>query len=336
MSLSGQNATVVPVRAGRLALAQPPGYRTLVVLAPHVPVAVDLHVERGGQRVHHADPDPVQAAGDRVGLAVELPAGVQRGEHQLDRRPPLDRMQVDRDAPAVVYHPHATVGEQGDLDPGGVPGHRLVDGVVHDLLDQVVQTALAGRADVHARPLADRVEAFQDRDRRRAVGVLLLSLRSGGSHRRRVLLVLVTSVCRDVSVLQRFGAAITLSVPAGGGHACCLPGMPAGSGVRTAYPFDSTGPPNVKGRKDTPERLAESRAATSTGLPRENGLESVSRLFGCRVRPAQAGPVALPVSIPRSAAADRPEAVLPAGSDRCQHAQPANHLRADAGGDPLQ
>ena len=47
----------------------------------------------------------------------------------------------------------------------GVAGQRLVDGVVDDLPDQVVQAALAGRADVHAGALADRLEALEHRDR---------------------------------------------------------------------------------------------------------------------------------------------------------------------------
>ena len=52
----------------------------------------------------------------------------------------------------------------------GVPGHRLVDGVVDDLVDQVVQPSLAGGADVHAGALADRVEALEDLDVSGVVG----------------------------------------------------------------------------------------------------------------------------------------------------------------------
>ena len=77
---------------------------------------------------------------------------------------------ADRDATAVVHDPHAAVGEQCDLDGVGVAGERLVDGVVHDLVDEVVQAALAGGADVHAGALADRLEAFEDSDRASVVG----------------------------------------------------------------------------------------------------------------------------------------------------------------------
>jgi hypothetical protein len=66
---------------------------------------------------------------------------------------------VGGDAATVVDDPHTAVVEQGHLDPVAEAGQRLVDGVVHDLGHQVVQTALAGGADVHPGALADRLEA---------------------------------------------------------------------------------------------------------------------------------------------------------------------------------
>ena len=77
----------------------------------------------------------------------------------------------DRDAPAVVAHPAAAVGQQGDVDPGAVAGHGLVDGVVDDLPHQVVQAGRPGRPDVHPGALPDRLQALEDGDVTRAVGV---------------------------------------------------------------------------------------------------------------------------------------------------------------------
>ena len=73
-------------------------------------------------------------------------------------------VRVDRDAAAVVDDPAAAVGQQGDVDAGAVAGHGLVDGVVDDLPDEVVQAGRTGGADVHAGPLADRIEALEDLD----------------------------------------------------------------------------------------------------------------------------------------------------------------------------
>ena len=44
-------------------------------------------------------------------------------------------------------------------------GQRLVDGVVHHLIDHVVEAgAVVGVADIHARPLAHGIEALQHLD----------------------------------------------------------------------------------------------------------------------------------------------------------------------------
>ena len=106
----------------------------------------------------------MQAAGDRVPAAAELAAGVQHGEHDLDRRLALGLVDVDRDAAAVVDDAHAAVGQDRDVDVVAVAGERLVDGVVDDLVDEVVEAARTGRSDVHARPLANRFEALENLD----------------------------------------------------------------------------------------------------------------------------------------------------------------------------
>ena len=55
-----------------------------------------------------------------------------------------------------------------------VAGQGLVDGVVHDLVHQVVQAALRRGADIHAGALADGLQALQHLDLRAAVLVLHL------------------------------------------------------------------------------------------------------------------------------------------------------------------
>ena len=49
------------------------------------------------------------------------------------------RVQVDRDAAAVINDLDPSVGQQRDIDARAVPGHCFVDRVVDDLVNQVVQ-----------------------------------------------------------------------------------------------------------------------------------------------------------------------------------------------------
>ena len=79
---------------------------------------------------------------------------------------------VDGDASTVVDDLDAAIFLNRDLDVVGVAGQGLVDGVVDDLVHQVVQAAFAGGSDVHARALADGFQALEDGDVRCAVGLL--------------------------------------------------------------------------------------------------------------------------------------------------------------------
>ena len=138
-----------------------------VLLTVALAVAVDLEQESFGERVDDADPDAVESAGDLVAIATELAAGVQHGEHDLGGALALvasRRVRIDGDAPPVVLDPAPAVGEQRDDDAVGEAGHRLVDGVVDDLPDEVVQAGQTGRTDVHARALAHRIEALEHLD----------------------------------------------------------------------------------------------------------------------------------------------------------------------------
>src|SRR5207245_5550213 len=60
---------------------------------------------------------------------------------------------------------------QDHLDRITVAGERLVDGVVHCLVDQMMQAVGARVADVHGGALADRLEALENLDVARGVRV---------------------------------------------------------------------------------------------------------------------------------------------------------------------
>lgn len=136
----------------------------LVVLRPAPSVGLDLDGDLARQGVHDGDADAVQTTGDRVAAAAELAARVQDRQHDLEGRLPFGGNDAHGDAAAVVHDAHAAVGEDRDVDRVRVAGQRLVDGVVDDLVHEVVQSALAGRADVHTGSLANRVQTLEDGD----------------------------------------------------------------------------------------------------------------------------------------------------------------------------
>ncbi len=181
---------VVPRRVpcGPIFLTGPVGLPRCVFLGPDRAVAGRFDAHPRGQRVDDADADAVQTAGHLVAAATELPACVEDGVDDL-QGVLAGRMLADRDAAAVVGDGDLAVHRDRDVDGRRLAGHRLVDRVVDDLPDEVVQATGVGRADVHARALADGFEALEDLDARgRVVGrprLGALGSAVGGGARRR-------------------------------------------------------------------------------------------------------------------------------------------------------
>ena len=139
-----------------------PGLRQAarVRLAVDLAVAPDLELDELRERVHDRDADAVESARDLVGPFVELASGVQLGHHDFGRVE-AGLVRPHRDAAPVVDHRHGVVDVDRDRDLAAVAGERLVDRVVHHLVDEVVEarprrssrcTSRAGRGPPRAPP----------------------------------------------------------------------------------------------------------------------------------------------------------------------------------------
>ena len=124
-------------------------------------VLVYLHRQPLAQSVHHGRAHAVQAAGDLIASAAELAAGVQHGEHHLQGGPARLGLDIHGNTTAVIGDGDGVTLVDGHGNVRAVAGQRLVDGVVHDLIYQVVQTAGAGGADIHTRPLPHSLQPLQ-------------------------------------------------------------------------------------------------------------------------------------------------------------------------------
>ena len=96
----------------------------------------------------------MQAAGDFVAVRIELAAGVQLGHHHLGRGDAFFVVHIHRNTASVIDHGDGIVDVNGDVDLGAITRQGFVYGVVHHFIDQVMQSHLAGGADVHRRPQA--------------------------------------------------------------------------------------------------------------------------------------------------------------------------------------
>ena len=125
------------------------------------------------QGVDHRRAHAVKAAGDLIPAAAELAAGVEDGVGHRCGGDSLLGMDAHGDAAAVVHDPDDIPFQDIHQNPVAVACQRLVNGVVHDFVDQVVQAGGAGGADIHAGAFPHGLQALQHLD---LVFVILISI----------------------------------------------------------------------------------------------------------------------------------------------------------------
>ena len=140
------------------------GHAALVLLAVDLAVAAHLHPHLLGEGVDHGGADAVQAAGDLVGLPPNLPPAWRRviTVSRADL-PVLACMSTGMPRPLsqTVTWPSAWMATSMRSQK---PAMASSMAVVDDLVDQVVEAALVGGADVHAGAAAHRLQPFQHLD----------------------------------------------------------------------------------------------------------------------------------------------------------------------------
>ena len=80
----------------------------------------------------------MKTAGNRVTATAELTARVQDGHNDLDRWLVLGRVLINGNTASVIDDANAAIGQDRDLNVVRVASQGLVNGVIYNLIHQVM------------------------------------------------------------------------------------------------------------------------------------------------------------------------------------------------------
>ena len=107
----------------------------------------------------------MQTAARFVRVAIELTARMQLHKNQLDGWATFFGGGITRNTASIIRHRYGTVGLDAYLDRGGMTSLSLVESIVDDFVSRMMQARpVIGVTDIHARPLLDGLQAFQQLD----------------------------------------------------------------------------------------------------------------------------------------------------------------------------
>jgi len=107
-------------------------------LPVNLSVSPNFHFQPLGKSIDDGDAHTVQAAGDAVGLMVELAARVEHGHDDLQSRSVILGMVVYRDAATVVFDGNASIHADGHLDLRAEALQGLIHTVINHFVHQMV------------------------------------------------------------------------------------------------------------------------------------------------------------------------------------------------------
>ena len=114
------------------------------------------------QSVNNRDADAMQTTRNLVATGSKLSTCMQHRHHRFQGTFARAGMNVRRDAAAVVTDKRRAVFSENNRDLVAMPSQGLIYGIVHHLINEMMEAAGTGGPDVHTRALAHRFKPFKD------------------------------------------------------------------------------------------------------------------------------------------------------------------------------
>jgi len=130
-------------------------------------------VEVRTERVYATDADAMQTAGNFISILIELTSCMEDGHDHFQGALFLLGVDTGGDPPAVVIYAYGVIFENSDDNIFAIPCEGFIDRVIHDFVDQVVETFYTDVPDVHGGALANSFQSLQDLDTIGTVSIIL-------------------------------------------------------------------------------------------------------------------------------------------------------------------
>jgi hypothetical protein len=140
------------------------GFATAVFLFVNDPVTVNFCSKMGAQGINTGYTNTVQAPRNFVRIFIEFTPGVENGHDYFQSRSFFFGMHIRWDTPAVVLNTNSVTLQNLNENLVAMTGQGFVNGIIHHLVDQVMQALDPDIPDVHGRPLAYGLKPFEDLD----------------------------------------------------------------------------------------------------------------------------------------------------------------------------
>jgi hypothetical protein len=124
--------------------------------------AVNVGLQPLTEGVDNTDANSMQPSCDFVRFVIKFSTSVKSGKNNLQGTYVSLFMEFNRNAPAVILDGTGAIGVDVDDYIVTITCEGLIDGIIQDLIDQMVQPIKAAVANIHIRSFTYRVNTAED------------------------------------------------------------------------------------------------------------------------------------------------------------------------------
>ena len=124
--------------------------------------APDPYFHPDGKCIDDRRTDTMQSPACLISGIVKFTTCMKRRKNKTFRTDPFF-MQIDRNTTSVILYSHGTVLFQINMYLTAITGKMLINCIIHDLVDQMVQSFCRHTTDIHTRSDTDCLQSFQHR-----------------------------------------------------------------------------------------------------------------------------------------------------------------------------
>ena len=135
---------------------------SLISLMIYLTTLINLYFQPLRKRINNGCTYTVKASGNLISSAAEFTAGMKHSKNNLNCRYTCLGVKINRHSTSVIDNGDGIVLIYLYLNGSTESCQGFIDGVVYDLIDQMMKSSVGCRSNIHTRSFADCFQSLQN------------------------------------------------------------------------------------------------------------------------------------------------------------------------------
>ena len=136
-------------------------FSSLISLTIDLTFTVNCNFQPVRQCIYNRCPNAMKSSGYFVSSTAEFSSRMKNSKYHLNCRFSSFMVDACRNSTSIIFHSDRIIHVDRDLDMSAISSQCLINGIIYDLIHQMVQSPEGSIINIHTRSFSDRLKSFQ-------------------------------------------------------------------------------------------------------------------------------------------------------------------------------